>query len=107
MHRAFIMTMLVMLTIFLSGCQYPYHPDSIHVTYVNNTNYVLHLRANEQPFRRDKPLDPGTSIRVGDRLRYWGDATRIQAVDEDGVVRFDKTITKEELQEMDFRIIIE
>ncbi len=97
----FIIILVITVT-FFSGCR---HPDDIRVTFVNNTNYVLHLRMKGELFSPDKPLHPGKSIRSAGNLRSW--PARIQAFDQDGIVRFDKTISREELQEMDFRIVIE
>ena len=77
------------------------------MTYVNNTSYTITLSANGQPFSPGKPLPPGKSTKTGSRLRYWGDGRHIQAFDQDGIVRFDKTISQEELKEMNFLIIIE
>ncbi len=81
------------------------HPDDIRVSVVNNTGYTLRLYEDGRPYLDSgNPLLPRSTTKVADRERYWQRPIRFQAHDEEGVLRFDKVITLEDLRENGFRI---
>lgn len=96
--------LLVIVIATLVAC----HTDDEVLILENKTSSTLRLvRDGKNFFSEPSQISPDQVIKTTGRPSEWRRPNRLQALDEQGNVRFDETLTWDDLKARDFRIVFE
>jgi len=107
-HRLTVpLWLIAAVALLMSACDGPPHVMSLAL--VNSTDARLYIRVDGEPYP-DAELhwvEPGETFTVGDGRYLWEQPRRVQAFDERGALRFDRSFAEGDLDALNWRIVLQ
>jgi hypothetical protein len=106
-HRILPLLLSVVLAILTSACDGP--PSVRGLELVNPTDMRLYVRLDGEPYLSEHApwIRAGGTLRVSHFRSEWRQPRLMQAFDEQGELRFERTLTEADLDAANWRVVLQ